>query len=174
MTLLAVADEVIEKRDCLAAVAHSRFWHSTAMPGSHQICPLLKVDLTCQRATVRAHIDPEPTYEQGPRHPTHGHFSSRYVFVALLKSLEFLPKAPDFCSCSGHGYNCARRRSEGCNAWNPLSLYTAPSPTKRRGGDLRETSADCSPINSTTSGMRGGVGIRYRQRKQFRNMDGVG
>jgi len=26
--------------------------------GSHQICPLLKVDRTCQRSTVRAHIDP--------------------------------------------------------------------------------------------------------------------
>ena len=26
--------------------------------GSHQICPLLKVDRTCHRATVTAHIDP--------------------------------------------------------------------------------------------------------------------
>jgi hypothetical protein len=29
--------------------------------GSHQICPLLKVDRTCHRATVTAHIDPKQT-----------------------------------------------------------------------------------------------------------------
>jgi hypothetical protein len=27
--------------------------------GSHQICPLLKVDRTCHRAAVTSHVDPQ-------------------------------------------------------------------------------------------------------------------
>jgi putative tryptophan/tyrosine transport system substrate-binding protein len=44
--LLALADEVIELRDCFAAVAHSRFWHERDQPA----CPL-------QRPTLRARAD---------------------------------------------------------------------------------------------------------------------
>ena len=32
---------------------------------SHQVCPLLKVDRTCHRATVTAHIDPQRTSAEG-------------------------------------------------------------------------------------------------------------
>ena len=38
-----------------------RLPHLLALNGrgdTHQICPLLKVDRTCHRATVTAHIDP--------------------------------------------------------------------------------------------------------------------